>query len=385
MGDGVGVPVPASAMLATWLDRCRSGRDRLLASPRFQRLAAAFPLTRPIARRRARALFDLCAGFVYSQVLLACVQLRLFELLLDGPLTAAALSQRLSMPQDGLERLLGAAVALRLLERRRGGRFGLGPLGAALADNPGVAAMIAHHPLLYADLQDPVALLRGEAGETRLARYWGYAGAASPAGLPAEAVAGYSRLMALSQPMVAHEVLQAYPLQGHRRLLDVGGGEGAFLTAVAARAPHLELVLFDLPAVAERARAAFTAAQLPATAVAGDFFRDSLPAGADLISLVRILHDHDDDAAAALLRRVADALPPDGTVLIAEPVAGAPGAEPMGDAYFGLYLLAMGRGRPRRFAETAALLRGAGFSAPRLLPTRTPLIGSVIVATLTSR
>ena len=70
-------------------------RDRLLASPGFQRTAAAFPLTRPIARRRARALFDLCAGFVYSQVLLACVRLRLFDILAEGPQTVAALSVRL--------------------------------------------------------------------------------------------------------------------------------------------------------------------------------------------------------------------------------------------------------------------------------------------------
>ena len=60
-------------------------------SPRFQRWAAAFPLTRPIAQRRARALFDLCAGFVYAQVLLACVQLRLFEILAEGPQTVGSL------------------------------------------------------------------------------------------------------------------------------------------------------------------------------------------------------------------------------------------------------------------------------------------------------
>ena len=54
-----------------WKDRIHASLDGLLASPRFRRWAAAFPLTRPIARRRARELFDLCAGFVYSQVLLA--------------------------------------------------------------------------------------------------------------------------------------------------------------------------------------------------------------------------------------------------------------------------------------------------------------------------
>ena len=68
-----------------WVDRCLAWRDRLLASPLFQRRAAAFALTRPVARRHARELFDLVAGFAYSQVLLACVQLRLFDVLAEGP------------------------------------------------------------------------------------------------------------------------------------------------------------------------------------------------------------------------------------------------------------------------------------------------------------
>ena len=52
-------------------------RDRLLTDPEFQRRAAANPFTRFVARRRARALFNLCAGFIYSQVVAACVRLGL--------------------------------------------------------------------------------------------------------------------------------------------------------------------------------------------------------------------------------------------------------------------------------------------------------------------
>ncbi|MEN0075545.1 MAG: methyltransferase, partial [Paracraurococcus sp.] len=83
--------VIAPSVLPGALDRLRDLREGLVADPRFRRWAARFPLTRPVARRRTRALFDLCAGFVYSQVLLACVRLRLCELLrAEGPLDAAA-------------------------------------------------------------------------------------------------------------------------------------------------------------------------------------------------------------------------------------------------------------------------------------------------------
>jgi demethylspheroidene O-methyltransferase len=369
------------------LDRLLSLRDRLVSSARFREWAARFPLTRPIARRRARALFDLCAGFVDTQVLLSCVRLRLPEILLEGPQTEDQLARRMSLAPEATARLLAAAVSLKLVSRRgkdRDGihRYGLGALGAALADNRAITAMIEHHTLLYADLNDPVALLRGESPDTRLARYWPYADGDHPAALGGDDVAPYSALMSASQPLVAAEVLGAYDFSRHRCLLDVGGGEGVFLSAVAARAPKLRLMLFDLPPVAARAAARFAAEGLVgrATAHGGDFVADALPEGADIVSLVRVALDHPDETVLALLRAVRRALPPDGTLLLAEPMSGTSGAEPIADAYFGFYLAAMGRGRPRSPEKFTELLDAAGFGRVRLHSTGTPLVTRVLTA-----
>ncbi|MFC7333559.1 methyltransferase [Rhodocista pekingensis] len=377
-------PVDAPGTGAALLDRLLSVRDRLVASPRFRHWAARFPLTRPVARRRARALFDLCAGFVYSQVLLACVRLKLFDILAEGPQTPEALAPRLDLPLDSTTTLLRAAAALRLAEARSGGRYGLGPLGAAMLGNDGLAAMVEHHGLLYADLADPVALLKAGRTRTGLGGFWPYAAAEQPAGLDRGTVTAYTALMAASQPMVAAEVLGAYPVRRHRCILDIGGGNGTFLMQVAQRAPDLKLMLFDLPAVAEQARERFAAAGLSAraTVVGGSFRSDPLPTGADLVTLVRIVHDHDDATVLALFRAIAEALGPDGTLLIAEPMSGTAGAEPVGDAYFGLYLMAMGSGRPRTPAELEALLRQAGFAHIEMARTSTPLVASVLVARL---
>ena len=150
-----------SAQLS-WRDRLRGWRDRLIADPRFQRWSLANPLTRWLARRRARAMLDLVAGFVYSQILFACVRLELFDILMEGPRTADALAKRLALSPDAASRLLDAAASLDLVERRGEGRYGLGQLGAALAGNRAALSLIEHQPMLYADLADPVALLRGE-------------------------------------------------------------------------------------------------------------------------------------------------------------------------------------------------------------------------------
>ncbi len=363
-------------------DRWRAVLDRLLSSDRFRRWAASFPLTRPIARRRTRALFDLCAGFVYSQILFACVQLDLFDRLAEGPQTAPALALRLSLSVESTERLLAGAVALRLAARRGGGRYGLGPLGAAMVGNDAATAMVRHHAILYGDLADPVALLRGEPAETGLSRYWAYARSNRPAGLTGDDVADYTGLMAISQSMIAQEVLDAYPIGRHRRLLDVGGGSGTFIRAAGSRAPKLNLMVFDLPQVAEAAKRRLDTPDLAGrlTVTGGDFLSGSLPKGADLISLIRVLHDHDDDRALTLLKAIREALPADGALLIAEPMSGTPGAEPIGDAYFGFYLLAMRSGRPRTPAEIGDILTAAGFSTWRLIPSSTPLLARLILA-----
>jgi demethylspheroidene O-methyltransferase len=373
------------AETSTWRDRLLDWRNAIYASAGFQRWSAKFPLTRPIALRRARAVFDLCAGFVYSQTLTACFQLDLFRILSAESLTASELARRVSLPPEGMERLLRAALSLRLLERRSGGRYALGPLGAPLVGNEGLAAMVAHHVHAYADLRDPVALLRRDGVRgTELAEYWPYADKSHIDSLRADAVATYSELMAASLPPLASDIIDAYDFRGVRRVMDVGGGEGVFLSMLGAAAPHVALTLFDLPPVADRAtrRLAMAGLASRSSITGGNFHTDTLPTGADVITLIRVLLDHDDASVVSLLTRVKAALPPGGRLLIAEAFAGVKGAEPVGDAYFGFYLLAMGRGRARSVEELRALLGKVGFARVRVLRTRYPFQTGLLEATV---
>jgi demethylspheroidene O-methyltransferase len=200
--------------------------------------------------------------------------------------------------------------------------------------------------------------------------------------LPEQRVAEYSALMTASQPMVIDEVLDAWGFHRHRRMLDVGGGEGRFVSAVAQRAAGLELMLFDLPPVAALARQRLAGLGLGdrVQTFGGSFFDDPLPQGADLVTLVRVLFDHDDEHALAILKAARAALPSGGTVLVAEPMAQTPGAHAMGDAYFGFYLLAMGRGEARSVEDMRHLLTQAGFVDFRAVKTRLPLQAGVVVA-----
>jgi demethylspheroidene O-methyltransferase len=369
-------------MAAPWSEGWVRWRNARLASPQFQRWAADFPLTRAVAKRRAQGLFDIVSGFVYSQTLDACLRLGLLDRLAEGPKTPAALAGLLGLPLDSVVRLLGAAAALDLVEDVGADRYALGSNGAALRGNAGLREMIEHHRLFYGDLADSEGLLRGKPGDRSLAEYWPYATSSSPKTAPPQAVSAYSALMAATLPSLAADIFKAYPVKRHRRLMDVGGGEGAFVAEAGARAPKLRFTLFDLPSVTERARARLDRAGLldRTEIVGGDFLSEPLPGGADLITLIRILHDHDEQGVLALLRAARAALPADGALLIAEPMSEPGGKNRFTDAYFAFYLLAMGRGRARTPNEIFALLREAGFRRTRTLRTRTQFLMGAILA-----
>ncbi len=368
-----------TAIRTGWIAR----RNRVFANPRFQHWAARLPVIRWIARSRADAAFNLLAGFAYSQVLRAYVEGGLFDILRDGPLGVGDIAPRMGLSTEAALTLLRAGRALMLSEEAGPDRWMLGEQGAVFAANPGVQAMIRHHRLLYADLADPLALLRADRREaTSLSRFWTYAGALHGVAERGEQTSEYSQLMAASQHFVADEVLASVSFRDVRRLLDVGGGHGAFLRAIGTAHPHLELGLFDLPEVVETGRALLGEAVGAARVSAhpGNFFKDSIPQGYDMVSLIRILHDHDDAPAQALLANIRASLAPGARLLIAEPMARIRGAEPMGEAFFGLYLWAMGSGRARSPAELVTMLKKAGFASARSVATAQPVNASVIVA-----
>ncbi len=358
-------------------------RNAVFASPRFQYWCAKLPFVNRIARARAGEAFDLIAGFTYSQILRSYVESGLFDLLSSGPVGHAHIASELDLSKEAALTLLRAGRALRLSEEPMGDGWMLGETGAVLAADKGAQAMVRHHRLLYRDLTDPMELLRKNRREpTELSRYWSYAGALHGAAERGTETAEYSELMATSQHFVADQVLASYRFPKDARLLDVGGGHGAFLTHMGEAFEDLHLGLFDLPEVAETGAQILSErfGEARVSAHPGNFFEGAVPRGYDVVSLIRILHDHDDDAALKILTNIRASLEPGAHLLIAEPMADVPGAKGMGEAFFGMYLWAMGSGRARSAFEIADMSRQAGFARTKNVPTPQPINASILLA-----
>ncbi len=370
---------------SSWRDSFLQWLERLYASPKLYSLSLTNPLTRWVTRRRTQKLFDLMAGFVHTQVMLGCIRLNLFKMLHQAPADLKQIAQRVNMPEPVLQRLLLSAVSLGLLEYRSLSRFGLGPLGVPLATHDGIAAMIEHNHLLYADMQDPLGFL-SNAWQGSMAAYWPYAHDAQAATRAAhDKFSRYSDLMAASQGFVVQEILSSYYFDEHQCVLDVGAGKGRFACDLAAHAPHLQVQLFDLPPVLALAKNNVEQRGMSERMNfhPGSFLHDELPLGADLITLVRVAHDHPDEVVKQLLQKIHAALPLGGALLLAEPMAQTLSESFKGptqsDAYFHFYLLAMGAGRLRTPEEIMQLMAEAGFTQIEHLPNAMPIHAQLIV------
>lgn len=319
-------------------------------------------MTNPPSDRTA--LMRLLVGYRITQVLYAMVRLGIADRLAAGPKSAAELAREASVDPDRLFRAMRALAAHGVFAIESGGRFRLTPIGEPLrSEVPGsLANMIRFHGeegyRAFGDLLDTIVT-----GETAFDRVFGM-GHFDYLGLHPEASATFHRAMAESRSE-AFPPLHGFDLRGHKVVVDVGGGVGALLAAVLLEHRHLRGVLFDLPSVADAARA-----YLRSKGVAdrcelrtGSAF-ESCPPGGDVYVMARVLHDWPEEKALQILRNCRTVVPTGGVLLLKELIVpeGSLSVDALGRD---LMMMGMNGGRERTENEWRALLDRAGFELTR--------------------
>ena len=344
-------------------------KNNLFKSRKFHRIIGKIPILSGIAKREGEDIFGLMAGFVATQILFVWVQTGALQKLDKKPYTAAMLSSFWGFDLERSEILCRAGEAIGLVRENRGS-YRLTRKGAVIIGLPGVTDLIEHHKILYKDLLNPLDFFRG-AEETQLSKFWPYVFSGGMDLSPNE-VEQYSNLMSESQYMVAADTLNSVNIPSTCRFLDVGGGKGTFVGELSKIYPKVDAAVFDLPGShSENAKH---------TCITGSFKEDELPAGYDIISLVRILYDHRDKTIESLLAKVHRALGKGGRLIVSEPMLGPDRPTISGDVYFAIYTLAMRTGKTRSPNQVADLIKAAGFVNIKIHKSRRPFITTVIEA-----
>ncbi|MGH7283097.1 MAG: methyltransferase [Polyangiaceae bacterium] len=313
------------------------------------------------------------SGIWAAQAVAAFAELGVADQLADSARSAKEIAAKVGANPDALHRLMRGVASVGVLAHEGGGKFALTPVGQCLRSNvPGsmrsmiVAETAPGHWLPWGHFTESVRTGKPMTEKALGMKAWDYYKAnPEEANHFAEAMSGLSA-------MAMQVVLASYSFDGVKKVVDVGGSHGAFLSAVLAKVPAAQGVLFDLAAVVEGAGPTLDAAGVTARVerIAGSFF-EAIPGGGDVYLLKHILHDWSDDECVKILANIARVMTTDGRVVVVEmPITdqGPPSPAPLLD----LNMMVMLTGRERTGEEYGALFAKAGLKLAGVTPTPSP-------------
>ncbi|MFI5834172.1 methyltransferase [Micromonospora sp. NPDC051300] len=308
------------------------------------------------------------ADYIVPFTVRAVADLGVADQLADGPRPVTELAEATGAHAPSLLRALRALAGKGIFTETEPEVFGLTPLAEPLrTDHP--LSLRDAYPLLAPDIEAWAhfdhSIRTGKAAfdQVHPEGYWSYM-AAHP-----RDSARFDASQQAATRLELRAALPAYPWGDLATMVDVGGGNGAFLGGIMARFPNLRGTLFDLPHVVAEAEPVLQKLDVAqrCTITGGSFF-ETVPAGADAYMLKRILYGWDDDGAVRLLRAVRAAMRPDSRLLVLEPVV-EPGDRFDVGRLYDLLLLAMVGGGARSREHIERLLDVADLKLARSLPT----------------
>ena len=307
-------------------------------------------------------LMQLISGFWASKTLASAVELDLFTKLSGEGADIQELTQLLGFHPRPAEMLLSGCAALGLLEKRQGRYY-----NSALAEEFLVRGKAYYFggvvTLLDRRLYLPWNNLT-EALKTNRAQTWGdHPGIFEAMSANQEEQRVFTEGMHSFSVQSGKAVAAAFDFSPYTQLLDVGGGSGAYCIEAVRRYPHLRAVVFDIPAALEIAQEKIAEAKLSnrIRVHAGDFFKEELPKGSDVILLSMILHDWTPEKNRVILRKCFNALPSGGAVIVSELMMDDDKTGPPPAALMSLNMLIETEGRNYTWGEYTEWLEEIGF------------------------
>jgi hypothetical protein len=297
-------------------------------------------------------VWNLVRGGLGSRAVAIVCELGVADALAEGPRPAGELAAALGADAETLHRLLRALASDGVFQETEPGVFANTPASELLRTGEGWADVAC----LFGGVWYRAAGELGADGRPTFERIFGTDFWSWLAEHPAERAA-FDRGMEQGKERRA-ERLEALEWRGDETVVDVGGGNGSFLVELLRRNPGLRGIVFDLPETVRDEVVLGDRIEF----VEGSFF-EAVPVG-DAYVLGGVLHDWDDEHAAAILRTIRASAPPGAPLLVLDAVV-QDGNEPNGSKWLDLLLLTLFAGKERSEAQWRELLAAGGFEPVR--------------------
>ncbi len=317
-------------------------------------------------------MLQVMSGFWISRCVYILAKLGIADLLKDGPKNAEELAAATDAHAPSLYRVLRALAAVDVLTQSADHRFGNTPMSETLIDGPGSLRWFAmtelgeeHYPA-WGELLHSVRTGKIAFDQAFGEPVWEFFGKNT------ENARIFNNAMSGMTAQAEAALHAAYKFEGIKTIMDVGGGHGGFITSILERNPAMRGILFDSPQVIEGAQPKLEAAGITdrCQIVGGNFF-ESVPEGADAITMKWIIHDWNDDQSIAIMKNCHRALPANGKLILVEAVV-PPGDEMHFAKFIDLNMLVMTGGKERTEAEFRQLFEASGFKLSRIVPSESP-------------
>jgi SAM-dependent methyltransferase len=302
------------------------------------------------------------AGWMKARIILSAAELDFFTLLDERPLTSEELAQSLKADARAVTRILDCLVIFELLIKKNG-RYALTEQGSFFSSRhpESVLPMLLHMNNMWDNWAQLTETIRKGKNPNLKSVIDAKDESVTRAFIGAMHVIGRG----LSQ-----EIASSYDLSRFKRLLDLGGGSGTYSIAILERNSNMTAVIFDLPDVISLAveRLKDEGFLERVTLVAGDFYKDELPAECDLALLSAIIHQNSPQENLDLYKKIYRSLAPDGVLLIRDHVMDESRTKPPAGALFAINMLVCTSGGDTyTFNEIKNTLEQAGFKEVRLV------------------
>jgi O-methyltransferase domain/Dimerisation domain len=264
--------------------------------------------------------YDIFMGAAHTSLMHVAAQLRIADLLKNGPLTSEEIAKYTNTHVDSLDRVMQALVAINVFRRMPNGSYANNKVSSGLISDRagstrGFSEFLGMGPITQSWTDLPNTLKDGITSFDRIhgESLWDWM-AKDPVAL-SNFVEGMNSMTELVSPAIA----TLYPFEDIKTLCDVGGGTGTVLAAALRKHPHLKGILHESPTLLNKAIIHLNEWKVAdrVKLVPGNFF-DEVPAGADAYLLKTILHNWNDENVLLILRNCRKAMTIGNKILIVD-------------------------------------------------------------------